>query len=123
MVQYCSCNYISHGLDSHCKEPQHKPIQVVAQDAAGCLPPATTWMHGLWKGPGRINGQYKGLAPMHEYVPPTALPPVIPTLVASIPVICHSTHVSIPTQAIRESHASEKAIQDAHAAGEVWEDN
>ena len=69
------------------------------------------------------NGQYKGLALTHKHVPPTALLPVIPTPVPSVPVIHHSTHVSIPTQAIRESHASEQTIQDAQAAGEAWADD
>ena len=44
----------------------------------------------------------------------------VPTLPTSELPPQHSTHVIVPTQAIRDSHLSEQAIQDAHSAREVW---
>ena len=35
----------------------------------------------------------------------------------------HSTCILVPTQALKESHASEQAIWDAQTAGEAWADN
>ena len=58
------------------------------------------------------NEQNKGLAPTDKLA--------VPTLPTSKFPPHHSTRVIIPTQAIRDSHLSEQAIQDAHSAREAW---
>ena len=58
------------------------------------------------------NEQNKGLALTDKLAVPT-----LPT--SELPPCC-STHVIIPTQAIRDSCLSEQAIQNAHSTREAW---